>query len=365
MAIIRENVFPTDRLDPSLPAGLILCGMGGPDAPEAVRPFLRNLFRDPMIFPAPKLVAPALGWLISTLRAPNVRKRHALIDPNCVSPQMETTRLQAVATARHLESFGIQADPGIAMRYWRPYPRETVHKLVARGARQFAVVPMYPQYSSATGGSTLDFVVQAIREALPEAPVHTVTGWGLLPSFLHALAAPTIARLSAWAAAGAPAQECALVYVAHSLPQSFIDEGDPYQAHTLATVAAVNRLVVAALEEAGHGAWSRELESVRQPVPAYQSRVGPIKWLGPEITARVTELAQAGCKRLHVQPVSFTCEHIETIIELDGELRELAEQLGVSEFSRGAALNMDDDWLKGMAAMLADQVFGAEVPHLA
>ncbi len=365
MAIIREDIFPRRRLDPSLLTGLILCGMGGPDGPGAVRPFLRNLFRDPLIFPVPRVLAPLLGLMISTLRAPSVRKRYALIDPGCVTPQIETTRLQAVALARRLASFGLKIEPGIAMRYWRPFPSRTVAELLARGAEQFLVIPMYPQYSSATGGSTLDAVVRSIEDQAPAAAVHAVTGWGLLPGFLHAVANPAARRLQAWAAAGTAPQECALVYVAHSLPQSFIDEGDPYQAHTLATVGAVNRMVLASLEQAGQGDWARKVPGISNPAPAYQSRVGPITWLGPEITACVRELAAAGCRRLMVQPVSFTCEHIETLVELDVELRDTARDCGIGEFHRGAALNLDEGWLKSMAAMLADQAFGAEVPHLA
>ncbi len=365
MAIIREDAFPQDRLDPTVKTGLILCGMGGPDEPGAVRPFLRNLFRDPLIFPVPRLLAPALGWAVSTLRAPAVRRRYRLIDDRCLSPQMETTRMQAVALARHLKSFGLTAEPGIAMRYWRPFPAQTIAQLIERGARQFLLVPMYPQYSSPTSGSTLAFLVAGLRQAVPDAPLHAVTGWGLLPGFLHALAAPPTGRLLRWAEAGVPAAECALVYVAHSLPQSFINEGDPYQAHTLATVAAVNRLVNGALAEAGFSDWAREVSGLTDPAPSFQSRVGPVKWLGPEITARVQQLAVAGRRRLMIQPVSFTCEHIETLVELDLELKDKATRLGVTEFHRGEALNLNDDWLKAMAAMLADQAFGAEVPHLA
>ncbi len=365
MALIREDIFPRDSLDPSLPTGLILCGMGGPDGPDAVRPFLRNLFKDPLIFSVPRLVSPLLGWAISTLRAPSVRARYQMMNAGCVSPQMETTRLQAVALARHLKSFGLVAEPGIAMRYWRPFPEQTVAELTRRGAKQFLVVPMYPQYSSATAGSTLTFVWQGIRESFPRAPIHMVTGWGLLPGFLHALAAPAVRQLAIWAEAGLPAPECGLVFVAHSLPQSLIDAGDFYQTRTLETVAAVQRMIVSSLTAAGKGSWLENLPGIADPRPAFQSKVGPIKWLGPKITDRVRDMAAGGCRRLMIQPVSFTCEHIETLIELDVELREEAAHQGITEFHRGSALNMDETWLKAMAAMLADQAFSTGVPHRA
>ncbi len=365
MAIIGEDIFPRETLDPSLKTGLILCGMGGPDGPAAIRPFLRNLFKDPLIFPAPPLVAPLLGWAISTFRAPSVRTRYRRMSADCVSPQMETTRMQAIALARHMKSFGLEAEPGIAMRYWHPFPKQTVAELVKRGARQFLVVPMYPQYSSATSGSTLTAIWQGIRESNPEAAIHMVTGWGLLPGFLHTLAAPAARQLMDWAESGIPANECGLVYVAHSLPQATIAEGDPYLAHTQATVAAVNRMITASVADAGYATWLQDLDGFSDPQPAFQSKVGPIKWLEPEISARVRELAAGGCTRLMIQPVSFTCEHIETLIELDVELQEEAMRMGIGEFHRGPALNMDEDWIKAMAAMLADQAFTAEVPYRA
>lgn len=362
MGLFRQESFPAARLDPTLPTGLILCGMGGPDGPGAVRPFLRNLFRDPTIFPVPRPLAPILGWSIAAGRAPGVRRRYRLMSPDCVSPQMGTTARQAAAVGELMATFGLTVLPGIAMRYWRPLPEGAVHDLRGKGARQYLVVPMYPQYSSATNGSTLDFVMQALRRIHPEAPVHVVTGWGLLPGFLAALARPVAARLRAWAEAGVFPRECGLVYAAHSLPQSFIDRGDPYLAHTQATVAAVHERVLKAMTVDGHEAWAGAMLHDLDIGPAFQSKVGPIRWLGPELVRRVSRLAAQGRKRLLVQPVTFTCEHIETLVELDVELKEVAVQQGVLEFHRGPALNLDQEWLKGMAAMLADKAFNAEVP---
>lgn len=362
MALFSQESFPTARLDPTLPTGLILCGMGGPDGPTAVRPFLRNLFRDPTIFPVPRPIAPALGWTIAACRAPAVRRRYRLMSPDCVSPQMDTTARQAAAIAETLANYGLTALPAIAMRYWRPLPDETVQSLRTRGTRQYLVVPMYPQYSSATNGSTLDFVMRSLRRLHPGAPVHVVAGWGLLPGFLAALARPVAARLLAWAEAGVFPRECGLIYVAHSLPQSFIDRGDPYLAHTRATVQAVHERVMKTLTVAGHEAWAGAMLHDLPPQPSFQSRVGPIKWIGPEVIHVVRELAAAGRRRLMLQPVSFTCEHIETLIELDVELKETATHLGVEEFHRGPTLNLDAEWLKAMAAMLADKAFNAEVP---
>jgi ferrochelatase len=148
--------------------------------------------------------------------------------------------------------------------------------------------------------------------------------------------------------------------VAHSLPQKLIDGGDPYLDQTRATLAAVHAAVAHELNAAGHGDWFAALPGGGEPLLAFQSRVGPIKWVGPEVTNEVKRLAAAGCRHLHLQPVSFTCEHIETLMELDVELKEDAARLGIDDFRRGAALNLDAGWLDSMAKELARTAFDGE-----
>ena len=357
----RIDTYPTPRLDPARRTGLILCGMGGPDGPEAVEPFLRNLFRDPQIFPVPPLLAPVLGWAIAKRRSPGVRKRYALVSPDSVTPQLGTTRLQGALLAERLGNLKLDVVPDIAMRYWRPFPDETVARLLDDGATQFLILPMYPQFSAATNGSTLDFVLDALRRLAPSAPVHAVADWHLLPGFLEALARPAAAHLKGWAAAGEDPATSALIYVAHSLPYSFVQRGDCYEVRTHETVAAVHAQVSAALAAEGHGAWQAGLmRGGAGPVLTYQSRVGPIRWLEPNVEAETKRLAAAGCRRLFVQPVSFTCEHIETVLELDLELKETAALAGLHAFARGAALNDDAVWLDSLASHLGAAAFGRE-----
>ena len=357
----QVDTYPTPRLDVARRTGLILCGMGGPDGPDAVEPFLRNLFGDPQIFPVPPLLAPLLGWAIAKRRSPGVRKRYAIVSPDSVTPQLGTTRMQGRLLADRLRLGGLAVEPDIAMRYWRPYPDEAVARLLKGGAEQFLIVPMYPQFSAATSGSTLDYVLAALRRLAPTAPVHAVPDWHLLPGFLDALAAPAAAQLCAWAAAGQSPNDSALIYVAHSLPYSFIQRGDCYEARTRATVAAVHTRVTAAVAQAGYGHWQALLRAGGQePALAFQSRVGPIRWLEPNVEAETRRLAGGGCHRLFVQPVSFTCEHIETLLELDLELKETARKAGLHAFARGAALNDDAVWLDSLAAHLADTAFGRE-----
>ncbi len=358
------DTFPRAALDPARMTGLIMCGMGGPDGPEAIAPFLRNLFRDPNIFPAPRLIAGIAGRFIAWKRAPEVRRRYAMISTDSSTPQLPTTRKQAAYLAEKISESGCGTLPGVAMRYWKPFPDETVAELMDAGARQFLIVPAYPQYSGATNGSTIRFVLDALGKIAPEASVHVVPDWHLLPGFIEALARPVIAQLTCWADDGFDSGECALLYVAHSLPESFIRKGDPYLDRTRATVNAVHQLVMKVLGAAENGAWLDGVKGGAEPGLCFQSKVGPIKWLGPQIRDEVSRLAPAGTRRLLVQPVSFTCEHIETLLELDMELKAQALDLGIEDFHRGSALNLNEIWLDSLAGHLMNEAFSAEVGRI-
>jgi len=248
------------------------------------------------------------------------------------------------------------------MRYWHPFPAETVPALIADGAQQFAIVPMYPQFSWATNGSTIDFVLDSIPA---EMPVHVIADWHVLPGYLAALAQPVLKTLSVWADEKRDPSQCALMYVAHSLPERFVKKGDPYQDRTEATVDAVHSLVLRAMADTGHESWLSDLLcGGAQPHLAYQSKVGPIAWLGPEAVDEAQRLAQQGARNLCLQPVSFTCEHIETELELDVDLRALAVAAGVVDFQRGAALNMDAGWLGGLADLVMHKAFAEKARSL-
>ncbi len=356
------DTYDRDKLDPVRKTGLILCGMGGPDGPKAVEPFLRNLFGDPAIFPLPRLVAGPVGRLIARKRAPKVRQNYAAIDQASVTPQLETTRGQAAALARRLSDGGRATLPGVAMRYWHPYPDQTVAELTGVGAQQFLVVPAYPQFSWATNGSTLDFVLEGLAREAPAAPVYIIADWHLLDGYLDALAQPVIETLTAWAREDRDPRQCGLLYVAHSLPERFIRQGDPYLDRTRETVEAIHRLVADKLRAADLGPWLAALQAGgHAPRLVFQSKVGPIAWLGPEIADETPRLAAQGVRSLCVQPVSFTCEHVETLLELDIELRARTEQAGIGDFVRGPALNLNSTWLDSLADRLALDAFSPEM----
>ncbi|MFT5233634.1 MAG: ferrochelatase [Candidatus Krumholzibacteriia bacterium] len=356
---MKRSLTDYDRplLDPSLKTGLILCGMGGPDGPDAVEPFLRNLFRDPEIFPLPKFIAGFVGAMIAKRRAPKVQEDYASLADDSATTQLATTLLQSEDLAALIASTHAVV-PGVAMRYWHPFPKETVPQLVAEGAQQFVIVPMYPQFSWATNGSTINFVLESIP---PEIPVQVIADWHLLQGYLDALAQPIIQTLTKWAEEKRDPKVTTLMYVAHSLPESFVKKGDPYEIRTHETINAVQKLVTKALADAGHEEWfAHFLCGGTEPHLAYQSKVGPITWLGPEAVIETERLGGLGVHNLCLQPVSFTCEHIETNLELDIELREIADEAGITDFQRGAALNQNEGWLRDLAHLVTSKAFAAK-----
>jgi ferrochelatase len=243
------------------------------------------------------------------------------------------------------------------MRYWHPFPDECVSDLLGRGAEQLLVVPTYPQYATATTGSALGAFCTVVTRLAPHLPIHAVPDWHRLEGYLTALANRAAAPLRRWAEAGVAPEECALVYTAHSLPERFERGGDPYVAQSRATVAAVHQRL------SGHlAAWSEWLAAVaggQEAILAFQSKVGPVRWVGPELETAALALVRGGARRLAVVPVSFTCEHIETVYELDQELTASLRAAGASEVHRAPALNLDPEWLDSLALFLRRRAFGA------
>jgi ferrochelatase len=350
--------YPTDTLDPREETGLMLAGMGGPDGPEAVEPFLRNLFRDPAVLPLPGPIARVVGAAIVSRRAAEVRRRYESLGHGGGSPQLWWTLRQCEELERLMRERGLPVLAKPAMRYWHPFPDETVASLLSQGARQFLLLPAFPQYSDAASGSVLSAALSAVRASAEGAPIHAVRDWHLLPGYVEALASMAEPVLKDWEAEGHAPGECALLPLAHSLPERFIKSGDPYLLQTRATVEAVRSRL--ALAFSGQSDWWSLLPGGGSQLIAFQSKVGPVKWIGPEASGEVTRLAAEGCRRVLVLPVSFTCEHIETLYELDVELAETARRAGIREFLRAEALNLNSRWLVSLADHLAATAYAAE-----
>jgi ferrochelatase len=318
-------------MDADKPIGLVVLNMGGPDSLSAVRPFLYQLFsdRDLIQLPAGALLQKPFAALISMLRAPKVRLNYAQIGGK--SPQLMWTTRQVEGVAREL---GPHVRPYVAMRYWVPRAAETVKQMRADGIDRAVVLSLYPHYTGATTGSSLNDFARAVQKYHPGLRYTVIREWYDWPGYLDALANRVREGLSMFHEM--VRDEVTILFSAHALPQKFIDRGDPYLAHVQETVKGVMTRV-----------------GERQPwALAFQSRSGPVQWMEPDTVDEIDRLATAGGPGVLIVPVSFVSDHIETLQEIDFEYRLHAEKVGLPRFERAPSLNDNDDFIKALAELV-------------
>lgn len=308
---------------------VVLFNLGGPDSLDAVEPFLRNLFSDPAIIGLPGPLRWLVAKLISSRRRATAQAIYARIGGK--SPLREWTEAQAAALASAL---GADHRCFVAMRYWHPFADESAKAVAAYAPDRIVLLPLYPHYSKTTTGSSFKDWARAASAIGLTKPTMAVRDYPEHPGYIAALAAQIRVALNE----ARPKGPFRLLFSAHGLPKKVIDGGDPYQAQIERTAAAV---IVALGAEASGLDWR----------VCYQSRVGPLEWIGPPTEA---EIKRAGEEALGliVQPIAFVSEHSETLVELDIEYRELAEHQGVPFYIRVPALGTD----AGFIAALADLV---------
>ncbi len=311
--------------------GVVLFQLGGPDSPDAVEPFLFNLFSDPDIinFPLAWLARRPLAKYISSRRASVVREHYNAIGGR--SP----IRLLTERQARKLEqalAFEFDIRCWVAMRYWNPLTTETAPAVSASSLDALILLPLYPQYSFATTLSSLKEWNRVYRPAAG-APVAKMVGeFHTHPLYIDALVKNLNTSLSHF---DDPSQ-AHMVFSAHGLPLSLIERGDPYQRQVEETVAAVM----------ARGGWNNA------HTLCYQSRVGRQKWLEPSLAQTLPQLAQAGKKHLLVIPISFVTEHIETLHEINMEAREEALHAGVEKFEMMPAVGESPLFIAALADLV-------------
>jgi ferrochelatase len=313
---------------------VVLMNLGGPDSLAAVRPFLYNLFSDPAIIGLPALLRPPLAWLIAARRAAVARGIYAQLGGS--SPLLANTRAQAQALEAEL---GAGYCCFIAMRYWHPLTAATVAAVKAWCPDEIILLPLYPQFSTTTTASSVEaWRGEALRQGL-SGSTRGIRSYPALRGFVAALAGLVAEALDAAAREAAPMR---LLFSAHGLPLKIVAAGDSYPSEVECTaVAVVETLARPGLD------WR----------VCFQSRVGPLAWLGPSIDE---ELRRAGRDRVGVvvAPISFVSEHSETLVELDRDYRRLAEACGVPAYRRVATVGTDRRFITA----LAELVRGTEQP---
>ena len=315
---------------------VILFNLGGPTAPETVKPFLFNLFNDRAIIGAPQPVRWLLAKLIAGRRAPVARDIYAHLGGK--SPIHEETDAQAAALEAALaERLGPADAPSVhvAMRYWGRRAEAVARDLAQWGVRRTVLLPLYPQFSTTTSASS----VREWRGAAASAGLGPAVGgiccYPVNAGFVAAMADRIRETLAAYSGA-APR----ILFSAHGLPEKTIAAGDPYRWQVERTAAAI----AAALDEALAGA-------AADSAVCYQSRVGPLKWIGPSTEDEIRR-AGAESKPVLVAPIAFVSEHSETLVELDIEYRKVAEAAGVPVYLRAPTVGTHPAFIGGLADMV-------------
>lgn len=320
---------------------IVLFNLGGPDSLRAVWPFLLNLFRDPAILRVPFFIRPLLARAIARARLKPATANYTLLGGR--SPLLEITRRQATALEATLNT-GAQTwfDTRcfVAMRYWHPLSDAAAREVCTWDPDEVLLLPLYPQFSTTTTGSSLTAWREAAARAGLAKPTTTLCCWPSDPTYVAAVAGLVDEAFAAARAQLGPSAPIRVLFSAHGLPEAIVKGGDPYQFQVEQTVhAVITALGMPDLD------WAI----------CYQSRATPQKWLQPSTEAAIEQAVRESLAVL-VVPIAFVSEHSETLIELDVEYGELARGLGIPGYFRASAPNDDADFIAALAGLVRSAV---------
>jgi ferrochelatase len=308
---------------------IVALNLGGPDSPEAVEPFLRNLLGDPDViqFGWLRFIQPLFARIIAHRRAPFTNSLYQQIGH--YSPIREESQNQAQAVAELLRQKGYPTEGFVAMGCWHPFADETVSELKKRGIRRVVLLPLYPHRSRTTSGSAFRAFDKAAKSQ--GLDLVRVDGYATHPGYIDAVAATVTA-----AEANVPPEQrltIPVLFSAHGLPVRYIDKGDRYLADIKATVSAV----------------STQLSLGNRTRLSFQSRLGRAQWLTPSTEEMLQTLGKEGHKTIILVPISFTGEHIETLHECDILYREVATTHGITTFVRARTVGISPIFIAALA----------------
>ncbi|MDZ8257928.1 ferrochelatase [Nostoc sp. ChiQUE01b] len=316
--------------------GVLLLNLGGPDKLEDVGPFLYNLFSDPEIIRLPfRWLQKPLAWFIATRRTRTSQENYKQIGGG--SPLRRITEAQGEALKEQLNFLGQEVNIYVGMRYWHPYTEEAIAQITQDKVEHLVILPLYPQFSISTSGSSFRLLDKLWQENPKLQPIDytVIPSWYKQPDYLQAMAQLIAQELEQFP----NPDDVHIFFSAHGVPKSYVEEaGDPYQAEIEECTALI-------------------MQTLNRPnahTLAYQSRVGPVEWLQPYTEDALKELGAQGVKDLVVVPISFVSEHIETLQEIDIEYREVAEESGIHNFRRVPAPNTHPVFINALAELVID-----------
>ena len=308
---------------------IILFNLGGPDKLENVEPFLFNLFNDPAILNLPTILRYPLAKLISNRRAPVAKKIYAELGGS--SPILKLTKEQSNALETKLNQTQKEDEYKcfIIMRCWNPRAKDVIKDVQLYGPDEIVLMPLYPQYSAATSGSSIKEWKDVCKKKNYQVKTSTICCYPTDQNFINAHTKEIIKKTK-------DLKDFKLIFSAHGLPEKNITKGDPYQWQV---EQSVNKIVESLNDE--NLDW----------ILSYQSRVGPLKWIGPSTEDIIIENSKIG-KHIVLVPIAFVSEHSETLVELDIEYREIADANGCKNYTRVPALGINEDFIKAMSELI-------------
>ena len=308
---------------------IILFNLGGPDKIENVEPFLFNLFNDPAILNLPTILRYPLAKLISNRRAPVARKIYAELGGS--SPILKLTKEQSEALEIKLNQTQTEEEYKcfIIMRCWNPRASDVIKNVQLYGPDEIILMPLYPQYSAATSGSSIKEWKDTCIKNNYNIKTNTICCYPTDQNFINAHTKEIIKKIK-------NLKNFKLIFSAHGLPEKNIKKGDPYQWQVEQSV----KKIVESLND-------KSLDWIL----SYQSRVGPLKWIGPSTENIIIENSKLG-KHIVLVPIAFVSEHSETLVELDIEYKEIAEANGCKNYTRVPALGINEDFIRALSELI-------------
>ncbi|KAK8953118.1 hypothetical protein KSP40_PGU007806 [Platanthera guangdongensis] len=338
-----ENIHTISTNTSEEKIGVLLLNLGGPETLDDVKPFLFNLFADPDIIRLPRLfcfLQKPLAFLISSFRAPKSKEAYASIGGG--SPLRKITDEQADAIKTALEDRGLSANVYVAMRYWHPFTEEAISQIKRDGITKLVILPLYPQFSISTSGSSIRVLQSIFREDsyFTRVAISIIESWYQREGYIRSMADLIEKEISKFS----KPEEVMIFFSAHGVPLSYVENsGDPYRDQMEECISLI----------------TDELKSrkiMNNHTLAYQSRVGPVQWLKPYTDEVIVELGQKGVTSLLAVPVSFVSEHIETLEEIDIEYKHLALESGITNWGRVPALGCTTSFISDLADAVVDAI---------
>ena len=310
---------------------IILFNLGGPDSLEAVEPFLFNLFNDPAIISLPGILRFPLAKLISKRRAPIAKAIYEEMGGK--SPILQETKTQANAIEKSLNEEGDEYKCFIVMRCWHPRAEDVIKKVKEFNPEQIILLPLYPQYSNANSGSSIKEWFDVCKKENLNTETKIICCYPTEKDFILSYSNLIKEKINL-----SKLDEITLIFSAHGLPENKIKQGDPYQWQVEHTV---NQLVK-----------KLSIKNLNY-ILSYQSRVGPLKWIGPSTDIVIKEEAKKK-KIIVIVPVAFVSEHSETLVELDIEYKKLAKENGSKEYIRVPAVTANQDFINSLKSSILE-----------